>query len=399
MKLDALKCKNATREKDGGKLTDGRGLYLELHKNGSKYWRYKYRCPHTKKEKLLALGVYPEVSLSEARAKHAQAHKLVSDGVDPQEHKKEQARVRAQEARNTFRILALEWFEQKKPEWSQKNIDTVASRLEKDVFPVIGDIPIKQITHQTLLDLANSIKERGANELAKRVVRMCYHIFQYAIITGHVDRNIAADLKGLIKSKPAGHYAAIETRDIPSFIKELRSNRANLKRQTYLAVELMMLCFVRTSEMIKAEWKEIDFDNAEWIIPGARMKVKGRDHIVPLSRQAVAILKELKELHSHRTYVFPSRVSSKNHMSNNTILMALRRMGYAKEMTGHGFRAMARTAIREKLGYDRDVIEKQLAHKSSGPLGEAYDRTQFIDQRKVMMQDWADWLDTVAKAG
>lgn len=396
MKLNARKCDTATREKDGGKLTDGHGLYLELHKNGSKYWRYKYRCPHTKKEKLLALGVYPEITLSEARERHKEAHKLVSGGIDPQEHKKEKARVRAQEARNTFRILAMEWFEQKKPEWSQKNIDTVLSRLEKDVFPVIGDIPMKQITHQMLLDLANSIKERGASELAKRVVQMSRHIFQYAIITGHVEKNIAADLKGLIKSKPAGHYAALESKEIPDFIKALRSNRANLKRQTYLAVELMMLTFVRTSEMIKAEWSEIDFENQLWIIPGSRMKVKGRDHVVPLSRQALAILKELREIHTHPTYVFPSRTIRKKHMSNNTILMALRRMGYAKEMTGHGFRAMARTAIREKLGYDRDVIEKQLAHKSSGPLGEAYDRTQFIDQRKIMMQGWGDYLDKVA---
>ena len=393
-KLTAKKCETAKRDKDGAKLFDGQGLYLELHKNGSKYWRYKYRIGG--KEKLLSLGVYPEVPLVEAREKHKAAHKLVSNGTDPQQAKREERLVKEQEATNTFEIIAREWFDMKKAEWSEANAIQTIKRLEKDVFPIIGKYPIKSITHKMLLDLANSVKERGAHELSKRIIQMSKHIFQFAIITGRADYNIANDLKGVIKPKPKGHFAAIEASELPQFISDLRNHRAHLKRETYLAVNFMMLTFVRTGEMIKAEWKEFDFNEKIWLIPGKRMKM-GKDHIVPLSRQAIEILEELRQLHNHPHFVFPSRTNRNNHMSNNTVLMAIKRMGYAGKMTGHGFRSLAMSTIMEKLGYRHEVPDAQLAHAKRGDVARAYDRAKFLDERVRMMQDWADYIDTTSE--
>ncbi len=243
MKLTGKKCDTATREKDGSKLFDGGGLYLELHKNGSKYWRYKYRV--LGKEKVLALGVYPETTLAEAREKHKQAHKLVTQGIDPSVAKQETKRTLITEAGNTFEAIAREWHVHKKAEWSAVNEKTVLDRLERDVFPVIGKYPIKTLTHKMILDLAGTVKERGAHELAKRIVQMCRHIFQYAIVTGRADRNIAEDLKGMVKAEPKNHFAAIEPKDLPQFMFDLRDHKAKLNRQTYLAIEFLMLTFVR----------------------------------------------------------------------------------------------------------------------------------------------------------
>lgn len=393
MKLTAKKCDAVTREKDGAKIFDGKGLFLELHRNGSKYWRYKYRI--SGKEKLLSLGVYPEISLQEAREIHREAHKLVSKGIDPQAVKEEEKRIREQEAANTYEAIAREWYEMKRQEWSDVNATTVLRRLEKDVFPEIGKIPIKLITHKMLLDLAQSIKERGAQELAKRIIQMNKHIYQYAIITGRADKNIADDLTGLIKSQPKGHYAAIEAKDLPKFVYDLKNHKAKLNRQTYLSVHFMMLTFVRTGEMIKAEWSEFDFVEKLWLIPAKRMKMN-KEHLVPLSSQAIEILEQLRELHNHPTYVFPSRNSRNNHMSNNTILMALRRMGYGGIMTGHGFRSLAMSTIMEKLGYRHEVPDRQLAHSKRGDVNKAYDRAMFLDERIEMMQEWADYIDAIA---
>lgn len=389
-KLTAKKCESATREKDGSKLFDGKGLFLELHKNGSKYWRYKYRIGG--REKLLSLGVYPEVLLAEARDKHREAHKLVSEGIDPAQAKEEDKRQKELDATNTFEVVAREWHNMKKSDWSETNANTVISRLEKDVFPVIGKTPIKNITHKMLLDLALTLKERGAHELAKRIIQMSKHIFQYAILTGRAEKNIAIDLKGLVKPKQKGHFAAIETKDFPQFIKDLSYHRPRLKNETYLAVNFMMLTFVRTSEMIKAEWSEFDFEDNTWLIPAKRMKMN-RDHLVPLSRQSVKTLQELRCIHEHPKFVFPSRTNRNNHMSNNTVLMALRRMGYGGKMTGHGFRSLAMSTIMEKLGYRHEVPDAQLAHAKRGDVARAYDRAKFLDERVCMMQEWADYID------
>ncbi len=394
MPLTAIVCNNSKPKDRQYKLSDERGLFLCIMPTGGKLWRYKYRIDG--KEKTLSLGSYPEIPLAEAREKHRKAHKQVFEGIDPQAVKQEKKRARKEESSNTFEVIAREWYEMKKSEWSDINAKTVIGRLEKDVFPEIGKTPIKLITHKMLLDLAASAKERGAHELAKRIIQMSRHIFQYAIITGRADKNIAEDLRGMVKAKPKGHFAAIEANELPQFISDLRNHKARLKHETYLAVNFMMLTFVRTGEMIKAEWNEFDFDEKIWLIPARRMKMD-KDHLVPLSNQAIDILIELRELHNHPLYVFPSRTNRNNHMSNNTILMALRRMGYGGKMTGHGFRSLAMSAIMEKLGYRHEVPDAQLAHAKRGDVARAYDRAKFLDERTRMMQDWADFIDAQEK--
>ncbi len=392
MKLTAKKCDAATHGKDPSKLFDGKGLYLFLHKSGSKYWRYKYKSPTKGKEDTLSLGVYPEITLAEAREKHQNAHKLVSEGIDPKDDIKEKQAIRIADANNTFEVIAREWYAHKLPEWSDVNAEQTIKRLEKDVFPTLGNTPIKNISHKDLLELANKVKERGANELAKRIIQMSKHIFQYAIITGRAEKNIAEDLKGLIKPKPTKHFASIESKDIPKFLKDLEKYRPQLKNQTYLAVKFMMLTFVRTGEMIGAEWDEFDLDENLWLVPASRMKMK-KEHIVPLSSQTIQILNDLRLLHNHPKYVFPSRVSHDKHMSNNTVLTAVKRMGYAGKMTGHGFRSLAMSTIMERLGYRREIPDAQLAHAKRGDVAKAYERAKYLEERVKMMQDWADYID------
>ena len=393
MKLNDQICKNAKPKDKPYKISDGGGLYLEVTPKGSKLWRLKYRF--AQKQKKLSIGIYPTITLAEARNHREEAKRLLSGGLDPSAVKKATKEEMVLEQSNTFEVIAREWHDLKKAEWSEVNAETTLKRLEKDVFPILGKYPIKMITHKMILDLANNVKQRGANELAKRIVQMCKHIFQYAIVTGRAEKNIAEDLKGLIKSEPKSHFAAIEAKDLPQFISDLRNHRARLNEQTYLAVNLMMLTFLRTSELIKAEWDEIDFEEKIWIVPASRMKMK-KEHIVPLSRQTIEVLKAIRRLHNHPNYVFPSRTNHNNFMSNNTILMALDRMGYRGKMTGHGFRALAMSTIMEKLGYRHEVPDAQLAHAKRGDVARAYDRAKFLDERTEMMQEWADYLDCIA---
>lgn len=395
MKLNDQICKNAKPEDKPYKMSDGGGLYMEVTPKGSKLWRLKYRFLN--KQKKLSIGVYPTITLAEARKHREDAKKLLAGGLDPSSVKKATKQEKLLEQENTFETIAREWHAHKISDWSKSNAETILTRLEKDVFPVIGKYPIKIITHKMLLDLAHTIKERGAHELAKRVIQMSKHIYQYAIVTGRADNNIANDLTGIVKSKPKGHFAAIDSKDIPQFISDLRSHKMRLNRQTYLAVEFMMLTFVRTSEMIGAQWDEFDFDAKIWLIPASRMKM-GKEHVVPLSTQAIEILEELRELHNHPKSVFPSRNNHHKFMSNNTILMALDRMGYRGKMTGHGFRALAMSTIMEKLHYRHEVPDAQLAHAKRGDVARAYDRAKFLPERIKMMQEWANYLDEVAQS-
>jgi len=399
MKLTAKQIETAKHSTEKGhknKLFDGKGLYLELHKNGSKYWRYKYR--YLNKEKLMSLGIYPEISLAEAREKHRVAHKLVSEGENPIDLKREAIATKKQEQSNTFKTIAKEWLEYKKPEWSETNYNTVKRRLEQDVFPIIGYVPIKSLTHQMLIELSKNVQKRGANELAKRIIQMAKHIFQYAIINGYAEINIAEDLKGFIKTPPTKSYAAIPPKELPELLKAIDKHRSRMHRQSQIALELIMLTFVRTSELIKAEWGEFDLEHRIWVIPARRMKMNN-DHLVPLSNQAIKLIEEIRTLHRNNHWVFPSRTQSMNHMSNNTILMALRRMGYGGIMTGHGFRALAMSTIMEKLDYRHEIVDVQLAHAKRGDVAKAYDRAKFLEQRIIMMQRWADYLDQVAQGG
>jgi len=390
MKLTELNCKNAKPSEKARKMGDGKGLYLEIAPNGSKYWRMKYR--HLGKEKRLAFGVYPEVGLKEARDKRDAARKLILENKDPSYIKKQEKNQLILESQNTFELIAREWYEHKKDEWTSDHANNILNRLEKDVFPSVGEMPIKDITPKMLLDMAKAIQERGANELAKRVIQMSVHIFRYAIVTGRAELNVADSLKGLIKPKPKSHFAALSHQELPDFLNVLHSNQARLMPLTHLAVQFMMLTFVRTSEMIKAEWDEFDLDQNIWLIPAARMKMN-KDHLVPLSDQVIQILKDIRASHNHEKYVFPSRENSQKHMSNATVLMAIRRMGYGGKMTGHGFRSMAMSIVMEKLGYRHEVPDRQLAHSKRGDVNKAYDRAMFLEERTKMMQEWANYID------
>lgn len=396
MKLTDKQCQGFKAKDKPYKKSDGLGMYLEIMPNESKYWRLKYR--YNGKEKRLALGVYPEVSLKEARDKRDEARKNLAANIDPSFAKKAEQRQLRIDGANTYQAIAEEWIDHNAENWTERHKKTVLSRLERDVFPEIGNMPIKDITAPILLDVIKKIEKRGAYDIARRALQTSGQLFRYAIVTGRAERDVSADLKGALKPYKKGHYSAMKVDELPTFLSVLHTNDARLFPQTKLAIELMLLTFVRTGELINAKWSEFDLKRKEWIIPAERMKLK-RDHLVPLSKQAMAIVQRLHAMNGHREHVFPSQRNPRNSMSNNTILYALGRMGYKGQHTGHGFRALARTAIRERLDYNSEIIEKQLAHKTKETLGEAYDRTTFIDQRKIMMQDWADYIDEVSGNG
>ncbi|MCP4393016.1 MAG: integrase arm-type DNA-binding domain-containing protein [Alphaproteobacteria bacterium] len=396
MKLTDTACKNAKPLEKAYKKADGGGMFLLIKPTGQKYWRLKYR--YLGKEKLLAMGVYPETSLAEARDKRDKARKLILNGIDPAQEKKDIQRNKELEAANTFEVIAREWHKLKEESWSVNYRKEVLNRLENDIFPTLGKRPIKEISAQELLKTIQKIENRDAREMARRSLQYCSQIFRYGIVTSRAERDISVDLKGALKPVHTNHYAAIEIKHLPKLVKDINQNDARLFRQTQLALKLMLLTFVRTGELIKAKWEEIDFDEKQWIIPKERMKMKN-EHIVPLSSQTIEILKELKTLAGNREWVFPSMRTSYKHMSNNTLLKALERLGYKGQMTGHGFRALAMSTIKEKLKYRHEIVDRQLAHAPKNKIDAAYDRAKFLDDRTTMMQEWADYLDVIATNG
>jgi integrase len=372
-------------------------MYLFVKPNGSRLWQMKYRF--SGKEKVLSLGVYPQVTLQEAREERDKARKLLSLGQDPSLAKQEKKRLSAVSAANTFEAVAMEWHQKNKGKWSENHAGTVLRRLERDIFPAIGNVPIKDITTPRLALVIEGIEKRGAHDVARRALQYCRAVFSYAAVTGRVQSNPAIfKASDILTSYKKGHFAAMEAKDLPAFLAKLYSNEARLFRQTQLAMELMMLTFVRTNELIKAQWSEFDFEKRIWLIPAKRMKMK-RDHIVPLSKQAMEILEELKIQNGHRPYVFSGQRNPKEHMSNGGILMALDRMGYRGVHTGHGFRALAMSTIMEELEYPYDVVDVQLAHGKKSDVEAAYNRARYIKQRTQMMQDWADYIERLAASG
>lgn len=398
MTLTNTQCQNAKPKEKPYKLADGGGLYLLVHPNGSKYWRWKYRLHG--REKLMALGVYPFMALAEAREGRDMAKKLLATDTDPMMHKKETRRKAKVCAENTFQAVALEWHENQKDCWSEGYAQKIMRCLEMNIFPYIGMRPISQITPPELLECLRKVEKRGALDIAGKTKQICGMVFRYGIQTGKCERDVAVDLKGALKSRKTTHHRTIDAKDIAKFIRALERNEARIFERTRRAVWFSLLTFQRPGEIRKAQWPEIDFEAKEWHIAAHKMKMR-RDHIVPLSRQALAILKEQKEETGQLStdFVFPSQIRPKKPMSDGTVNKAIERLGFGETMVAHGFRALARTTIREKLGYESEIIEKQLAHKTKNPLGEAYDRTQFLDKRKKMMQEWADYLDAVAGGG
>lgn len=383
--------KNAKHQasKAGEKYRDGGGMYLLVSASG-KYWRMDYRF--TGKRKTLALGVYPEVSLAKARLRREKARELLADGIDPNTAKSNEKQAKAALALNTFEAIAREWLIKTSTERIDITQRKVSTWLEKDVIPYIGKKPISTISPTDVLSALRKMEARGALDSVKRVNQVCGQVFRYAVATGRAERDITQDLKGAFAKSTPSHFAAIT--DPINAGKLMRSIfDYNGHAYTVAALKLSPLLFVRPGELRTAEWTEINLKEAEWRIPGQKMKMKV-DHIVPLSTQAVAILNDLQPITGHGKFVFPSLRTGERPMSENTINAALRGMGYSKDVhTAHGFRAMARTLMDEVMGERVDLIEHQLAHAVTDTNGRAYNRTTHLPARKLMMQRWANYLD------
>lgn len=378
------------------KMTDGGGMYLLLNPNGSRWWRFDYRFDG--KRKTLSMGTYPDTGLKDARDKRDAARKLLAAGVDPGEQRKAAKAAGDERAANSFEVVAREWHAKQSATWVELHASRIMLRLENDVFPWLGSRPIAEVTAKELLTTVNRIVDRGAVESAHRVLQNCGQVLRYAIATGRAERNPAADLRGALPPVKQTHLAAIiEPAAIGGLLRAMDAYNGSLV--TKCALRLAPLVFVRPGELRQAEWAEFDLDAAQWNIPAAKMKMR-EPHLVPLAPQAVAILRELHALTEGGRYVFPSARSPQRPMSNNAVLSALRRMGYATdEMSGHGFRAMARTVLDEVLHFRPDYIEHQLAHAVKDPNGRAYNRTAHLPERRKMMAAWADYLDTLKVGG
>lgn len=376
------------------RLFDGGGLNLLVTPTGGKLWRLKYTF--NGKVKQLSFGAYPALSLAEARQRREDAKKLLANGVDPGNVKKAQ-KAAGTDATKSFEVVAREWHQKYSEQWSDVHTQTLIDRLEKDVFPYLGKRPIDEIKAPELLAVLRRIESRGALDTAHRIRNCCGQVFRYAVATGRAERDCSADLKGALPPVKFGHRAAPTTeKEVAPLLRAIDDFKGSFVVKCALMLAPML--FVRPGELRGMEWAELDLDAAEWSIPGARMKMK-IPHLVPLPRQAVAILKELHPLTGHSTFVFPSIRTPLRCISDNTLNAGLRRMGFEKEeITAHGFRAMARTMLHEILGFTPDAIEAQLAHAVPDRLGRAYNRTQHLAERKKMMQHWADYLDGL-KAG
>lgn len=394
MPLTYTAIRNAKRKEKPYKLYDEKGLYL-LVKNAGKYFRFDYR--YAGKRKTLALGVYPDVRLAEAREKRDEARKLLQNNVDPSQHRKAIKARKMEQTANGFEAVAWEWFIKNKHTWTEGHSRTIIGRLQLNVFPWLGTQPVGSITAPELLVVLRRIEDRGALETAHRVKQICGKVFRYAIATGRAERDPSADLRDALPPTKPKRMATITD---PVKIGELLRAIAGYEGHfiTRCALRIAPLTFVRPGELRHAEWDDINFEQAVWKIPAGKMKM-GSVHIVPLATQAVAILRELEPLTGRDRYVFPSVRSTQRPMSNNTILAALRNMGYAKEkMSGHGFRAMASTILHEQ-GWPSDIIERQLAHAERNSVKAAYNYAQYLAERRRMMQAWADYLDTLKSGG
>ena len=392
MALTDAKVKNAKPKDKAYKLADSEGLFLLITPKGSKYWRFKYRF--NGKEKLLALGVYKDTSLVEARERRNEARSMLAKKLDPGLAKKKQKQTAQLLAQNSFELIARDWFSKFSIKWTEKHAARTLRMLEKELFPWIGHQPITEISAPMLLTTLRRIENRGAIETAHRAHQISGKVFRYAIATGCAERDTAADLRGALPPARKKHHASItDPKAIGELLRAINDYQGSFVTKS--ALKLAPLVFVRPGELRHAEWIEFNFETYEWRIPAEKMKRRIM-HIVPLSKQAIDILNELKPLTGHGKYLFPSERSIKRAMSENTVNAGLRRLGYAKdEMTGHGFRSMASTLLNEQ-GWNPDAIERQLAHAERNNIRAAYNYAEYLSERKRMMQKWADYLDQLA---
>lgn len=400
--LTDIQVKNAKPKDKAYTLADGGGMYLEVAPSGSKIWRMAYRQPNGKNTRL-TFGAYPEVSLLLARQKRADARVMKAAGSDPAQAKRIDKINKATANANTFEAVAREWHANKLDTWQERTAANILHRLEQDVFPLLGKHPIADIKAPVILDVLRQIEKRGALDMAKRQGQVCGQIFRYAIATGKAEVDPVPSLRGALKPGASGHHAAITPDELPEFVRAFEKNEGRMFVPTRILMRLMMLTFVRTSELIETPWSEIDLMNESWVIDWHRMKMGKKklkprkvDHHVFLPRQGWELLRELHAITGGNEFLFPNQRDHRKPASNGAILAALKRMGYQNKMTGHGFRSLAMGIIKERLGYRHEVVDRQLSHASGDAYGEAYDRALFLDERRVMMQQYADYLDAAA---
>lgn len=386
MPLTELAIKHLKPKPKAYRVADGGGLCIEVSPAGGKLWRWRYY--YLGKPQMLALGKYPAVSLAQARKKRDEARALLESGKNPSREKKIGKLRKAHENANTFELIARRSMETRGHGLNEKYRTQCLARMEQHVFPKIGALPITEITIPDVVEVIEAISKRGTVETAKRMKQIISQAFRYAAQRGLCQYNPAADLRDILPSKQQKHHACIPMEELPDLLNKIEARGNDF---TKYAMQLLMLTFVRTGELIGAKWEEIHWEKQEWHIPKERMKMK-RPHVVPLSRQTLAILRELQKLTGDKTYLFHSPASKSMHISNGTVLMGLRRMGYKNQMTGHGFRTLASTILNEQ-GYAPDVIERQLAHEDEDKVRAAYNRAEYLPERKKMMQDYADILD------
>lgn len=386
MKLNARQVETAKPKEKPYKMADGGGLYLLVKTNGSRYWRLKYRIDG--KEKLLALGVYPDVSLADARAKRDEARKGIAGGIDPLEVKKEQKVEREAQVKNTFQEIALEWHSMKVRKWSAGYASDILEAFNKDVFPFIGQRPVADIKPLELLNVLKKMEDRGATEKAKKVRQRCGEVFRYAIVTGRAEYNPAPDLTSAMQGHESTHYPFLTTEELPAFFKALAGYSGS--ELMVLAARLLIITGLRTGELRGALWSEIDTDKALWEISAERMKMR-RPHIIPLSTQALAIIEQIRAMTGQLPLLFPGRNDPSKTMSEASINQVFKRIGYTGRVTGHGFRHTMSTVLHEQ-GYNTAWIETQLAHVDKNAIRGTYNHAQYLDGRREMLQWYADYM-------
>ncbi|AOR61955.1 tyrosine-type recombinase/integrase [Pectobacterium wasabiae] len=393
MPLTDVKVRSAKPEDKAYKLTDGEGMHLMVHPNGSKYWRLQYRFDG--KQKTLALGVYPEITLSEARQRRDEAKRQIATGTDPSEQKKVDKQLRQTLVDNTFKAIALEWHEYKRPNWSKGYAEDLMEAFENDIFPDIGKRPIAEIKPLEMLTLLRKLEKRGVLDKLRKIRQACNQVFRYAIVTGRAENNPASELASALPPPKATHYPHLLPDELPDFLRALSTYSGS--KVTQLATRILMLTGVRTIELRQAEWKEFDFEKGLWEVPKERMKMR-RPHLVPLSDQVIDALQQLYAVTGRYNLVFPGRNDITKPMSEASINQVLKRIGYHGKATGHGFRHTMSTILHEQ-GYNTAWIELQLAHVDKNTIRGTYNHAQYLEQRRGMLQWYGDFVDGLEYEG
>ncbi|PWC18969.1 tyrosine-type recombinase/integrase [Brenneria corticis] len=389
MALTDVKVRSSKPTDKPYKLTDGEGMHLMVHPNGSKYWRLQYRFDG--KQRMLALGVYPQVTLSEARQRKDEARKQIANGIDPGEQKKLEKQARQTGIENNFKAVALEWHEYKRPNWSKGYADDLMEAFENDIFPDIGKRPVAEIKPLEMLTTLRKLEKRGVLDKLRKIRQACSQVFRYAIVTGRAENNPVSELASALTPPKAEHFPHLLTDELPDFLRALSSYSGS--KITQLATRILMLTGVRTIELRQSEWKEFDFDKRIWEVPKERMKMR-RPHLVPLSDQVIDALQQLYAVTGRYNLVFPGRNDITKPMSEASINQVLKRIGYHGKATGHGFRHTMSTILHEQ-GYNTAWIELQLAHVDKNTIRGTYNHAQYLEQRRGMLQWYGDFIDSL----